>query len=134
MNDCIIGVAGNIKHFHLWTKFEQALCEFASAHLLENDISEQHIDLALMSLAHEQSFTAVACFEHVVSMLVQNLTHERTHSVFIFYQENCFTAAARGLLRTRERDLHCRIDSRQVDLECGSAANLAIYPNIPTTL
>src|SRR5947208_13893629 len=134
MNNGVVGVTRDVQHLHFGTQCEQTLSELTTAHLLEDHVGEQQVDLALMAFAHQQRFAAMPRLQHVISVFVQNLPHQGAHSVFILNEHDGLAAAAGRLHRLRRSELSRRIDSWQIYLECRADANFAVDPNVATAL
>ena len=112
--------------------------QFAPGHSRHDDIGQQQVNGAGMSIGDQDCGRGVAGIEHGVSLALQVFAGETQHGDFVFDQQNGFAAwvdvvrlrpqvAPQPLLRS-----HCH--PRQVNLERCSLAGLAVDPDVASAL
>src|SRR5882724_9192668 len=133
-HDAVVGVSRHAQHAHVWTRRAEPLGQLRAAHLRHDDVGQEQVNRPGVLLADEERLAGDARLDDVVAILAQNAAGHDPDLIVVLDQQDGLAAPPRAGHHIGADGVECRIYAREVDLERGAPARLAVHPDAAAAL
>ena len=82
-DDCVVGVAGGVKHFHRRVDRCETFGQLPSAHFRHNYIGHQQIDITLKFVRDQEGVISILRLQNSITANFKDLPREIAYNLFV---------------------------------------------------